>query len=366
MHPIDWLRSEALNLPNTWDGGDFPKYLQNVFGRFKAEAARLTATDYISGAVHACVPLMGQLCGLIEQALAEFYRGAPHQAFATIDKCISTISLRHLTALSSPHDLLKSLGFLYRVRTGKPEKRAKGQLFHIPFELRHKVGQRRYSVPGVPSLYLGGSVYVCWEELLCPDVNTLHISRFAAVSGSNLRVLDFGYRPALMAALLEHNRTAGSLNGDGPLAQFIVAYCLCWPLLAACSVRVRNREGPFKPEYVVPNLVLQWIANTRQFDGIRYFSMNVDVNYNDPMACADFVFPTQTQAATGYCSRLSAAFHLSQPVPWRLATGLQETTTAPPHCNWKIELIQGVRADYIKTEFGIMQAKVAQLPTGPV
>jgi hypothetical protein len=192
------------------------------------------------------------------------------------------------------------------------------------------------------------------------------MSRFTAVPGSNLRVLDFGYRPALMAAMIEHYQKTGSLNGNDPLSRFMVAYCLCWPLLAACSVRVRNREEPFKPEYVVPNLLLQWIANTRKFDGIRYFSMNVDVKYNDPMACADFVFPSQTPAATGYCSRLSTAFHLSQPVPWRLATGLQEAATAPPHCNWKIELVKGVRVDYIKTEFGTMQAKIAQLPTGPV
>jgi hypothetical protein len=38
----------------------------------------------------------------------------------------------------------------------------------------------------------------------------------------------------------------------------------------------------------------------------------------------------------------------------------------PPHCNWKIELIKGVRVDYINTEFGTMQAKIADLATGPV
>jgi hypothetical protein len=366
MHPIDWLNSDALNLPKTWPGGDFQGHLHGVFGAFKAEAAKLTATDYISGAVRACVPLMGQLCGLIEQALSEFYQGTPHRAFATIDKCLTAVGPTHFTALRSPHDLSESLDFLYRVRTGKPEKMSKGQLFHIPFDLRHKVRQQRYSVPGLPSLYLGGSVYVCWEELQCPDVNSLHVSRVAAVPGSNLRVLDFGYRPALMAAMIEHHQRAGRLNGDGPLAQFIVAYCLFWPLLAASSVRVRYREEPFKPEYVVPNLILQWITNTRQFDGVRYFSMNVDVNYNDPMACADFVFPAQTSAASGFCPRLAAAFHLSQPVPWRLATGLQGAMGIPPHCNWKIELIKGLRVDYIKTEFGAMQAKIADLPTGPV
>jgi hypothetical protein len=84
------------------------------------------------------------------------------------------------------------------------------------------------------------------------------------------------------------------------------------------------------------------------------------------MACADFVFPAQTPAASGFCPRLAAAFHLSQPVPWRLATGLPAAMTVPPHCGWKIELIRGVRVDYNKTDFGVMQAKIADLPTGPV
>jgi hypothetical protein len=366
MHPIQWLTSDALSLPKVWPGGDFQGYIHGIYSAFKAEAAKLTKTDYISGAVVASVPKMGQLCDFIERALAEYYKGSRHQAFALIDECLTTVAPDHFAALSSPHNILESLDFLYRVRRGKPEKMSRSQLFHIPFDMRHKVRQHRYGVPGLPALYLGGSLYVCWEELQCPDVLSLHVSRVAAVEGANLKVLDFGYRPPLMAALLEHYQRSGNLNGDNPLARFIVAYCLFWPLLAASSIRVRFREEPFKAEYIVPNLVLQWIVKTRQFDGVRYFSMNVEENYNDPMACADFVFPVQTSGTSGFCPKLTAAFQLSQPVPWRLATGLPTASTMPPHCNWKIELIKGIRVDYGKTDFGVMQAKIADLPTGPV
>jgi len=366
MHPSQWLFTAALNLPKKWDGRDFQEYIRGVFGAFKAETARLTETDYVSATVRAHAPLMGQLCELVERALAEHFQGAPHRAFDAIDRCFAAIGPDHLAALCSPHDLPESLDFLYRMRISKQQKLTRGDLFHIPLNLRRQVRPQRYGVPGLPSLSLGGSVYVCWEEMQCPDLNSLHVSRFAAVPGANLRVLEFGYRPALMAVLIEYYQRRGDLDRDGPLARFVVAYCLIWPLLAASAVRVRDREQPFKPEYVVPNLILQWIAATRRFDGVRYFSMNVDEKYDDPMACANFVFPAQTSAASGYCPRLAAAFHLSPPVPWRLATGLPPTMGAPPHCNWKIELITGIRVDYINTHFGAMQAKIADLATGPV
>ena len=50
-------------------------------------------------------------------------------------------------------------GFLY----------TKEEMFHIPYELRHKVTNQRYSVSGLPCLYLGSSTYLCWEELERPD-----------------------------------------------------------------------------------------------------------------------------------------------------------------------------------------------------
>jgi hypothetical protein len=192
----------------------------------------------------------------------------------------------------------------------------------------------------------------------------MHVSRFSAVKGSSLRVLDFGYRPALMAALIAAREK--DLKAKSVLSEFIVSYCVCWPLIAACSIRVKHRDDPFKPEYVIPPLMLQWITTTKKLDGVRYFSVNVDNYYSDPMACANLVFPAQTPAPAGYCARLKAAFHLSEPVPWQLATGLQGPTGMPPHCNWQIELIPGVSVDYIKTEFGMMQARLMNLPVGPV
>lgn len=363
MHVIDWLKSDALTLPKRWDGGDFISYFKQVVAAFKAENAKLATADYISSAVHSCVPIMDQVADKVLGMLEFYFAGYPHLAYAELDKCITFLGPHNFAPLYSRHDLSPDLSYLYRVRTGKPVRFTKGDLFHIPFQLRHKVGPQRYSVPGLPCLYLGGSIYVCWEEMQKPDISSLHISRFSAV-GEPLKILNFGIRPALMARLVEKN--LANLQGNQPLKQFITAYCVCWPLLAACSIRVKYRDEPFKPEYVIPHLVLQWITNTRNLDGVYYFSVNIDNYYDDQMAAANFVFPAQTVARpSGYCTKLLDAFHLSEPVPWQLATGIQ-VAGYPPNCNWKIELIPGVYADYVKTEFGMMQAKLMSLPIGPV
>lgn len=363
MHAIDLLNGDVAELPKAWAGGDFPKFLAGAFDQFRAECAKLKALDRISQDYIKVVPLMSSLCDLVLQAMGEYFQGFPHRAYTTIDRAIQSAQ-PHFDRLCSPHDLSASLKFLYRARTGSAVPLTKGQLFHIPFDERDKVGPQRYSVPGLPCLYLGGSLYICWEELQRPDLHRLHVSRFAAVDNAGLRVLDFGYRPALMAAMIADN--LATINAGGSLADFALAYGVCWPLLAACSIRVKERDEPFKPEYVIPHLILQWITNTKKLDGVRYFSVNLDKYYNDPMACANFVFPVQSSAPAGYCTRLRKAFEMSEPVPWQLGTGLQIPAGFPPHCNWEIELIKGVKARYINTEFGQMQARMVNLPIGAV
>lgn len=39
------------------------------------------------------------------------------------------------------------------------------EMFHIPLNKRRMVTTQRYSTPGYPCLYLGKSIYTCWEEM---------------------------------------------------------------------------------------------------------------------------------------------------------------------------------------------------------
>jgi hypothetical protein len=51
-----------------------------------------------------------------------------------------------------------------------------------------------------------------------------------------------------------------------PVYDLVVAHAVCWPLIAACSIKVKNPGANFKPEYVVPQLILQWITDETRID----------------------------------------------------------------------------------------------------
>ena len=64
-------------------------------------------------------------------------------------------------------------------------------------------------------------------------------------SMKNISALDFGYRPALIAAMLQAN--PATLADGGPLADFAISQAVCWPFIAACSIKVlRNRQKDTK------------------------------------------------------------------------------------------------------------------------
>lgn len=83
---------------------------------------------------------------------------------------------------------------LYRVRKSDSVLRERKDLFHIPFKLRHRVSAMRFSVSGLPCLYLGTSIFVCWQEMGKPDFDKLYISSFISNNdNSHVRILDLGY-----------------------------------------------------------------------------------------------------------------------------------------------------------------------------
>lgn len=49
-------------------------------------------------------------------------------------------------------------------------------MLHIPFNKRHIVKSERFSIPGLPCLYLGNSSYACWVEMGCPADHRFNVA----------------------------------------------------------------------------------------------------------------------------------------------------------------------------------------------
>lgn len=150
-------------------------------------------------------------------------------------------------------------GALYRIRTGiiRQEKDADGEMFHIPFEKRYLASTQRFSIPGYPALYLASSFFTAWCELDKPRLDDLTYAFFHPKS--SLLFLDLGLP-----------------YSDNPYLWEKYSLFVMYPVLMACMTRVKYQSAPFKPEYVMPQLMMKLVReHTEVFRGISYVSNKI-------------------------------------------------------------------------------------------
>ena len=174
----------------------------------------------------------------------------------------------------------------------------------------------------------GSSLHVCWEELEYPTFDQVHVVRYKLQPP--LRILDLSYTPHSIAAMIKEydsNKNGRSIRDASIRKDFclVVSRAVCWPIIAASSVRVFKPEGKFtpkdsfKPEYIIPQQMLQWVVQERKdIDAIRYFSTKMDPHSRDSILQTNYVFPARTLAPTGHCSTLKSKFRLTHPISWTL------------------------------------------------
>lgn len=162
-------------------------------------------------------------------------------------------------------------------------------------QLSNLLKTQRYSTPGYPCLYLGESIYGCWEEMQRPVMSQCWVS------------------------LLKNQRAIELLDLRIPtVEQFIrdfSRYTQVFPLIIACMIPALNSDDVYKPEYIVPQLIFEWIIKNKKY-GIYYTSSHKN---------GDFDFPTdkfnnlaipvkQPLAKTDYCPTIARDFEISNPL----------------------------------------------------
>lgn len=326
MHPIDFMNDDLVDLPQT-HGGDFPAFIDDLFSRYVAHIASVDTGTLLGKFIAKRTGIVQSSCDSLREVLRLALSGDRNGAYDELDNTLAHLG-PHFDALCPKGDMSTFVNPLYRFRITGSTAIAKKDIFHIPFDLPHLIGPMRYSVAGVPCLYLGGSTHVCWRELGEPNLSDISVSRFSAVPATNLRVLNFGHRLPLLAAWVdsEPNR----FNSLSTELSIIIAHITCWPLVAACSIRVPDRAIPERPEYIVPQLVLEWIAKTRSFHGVRYFSTHYEEYPDNPKTYMNYAFPVATTATSGHCAELARLFELTEPTLWPHAKNLTPAIVARP------------------------------------
>lgn len=299
-------------------------------------------------------------------SVRKYLDGFPEAAFSCLKRCMDRIEGLNLEPLFEKWWVDEPLKIFFKMRLGSSNHiYSANDMFHIPFEKRGLVKTNRYSIPGLPCVYLGSTPLTCWEEMGKPDLNTTHSSLF--LPNKSLRFLDISIPPT---AWVEHFvRGLQFMYGIKDLDQLyrmMRSYLILWPVMACCSIRVMNSEETFKPEYIVPQLLLQWIQQSGQYDGVSYFSTKFDdYTRKNFRAFQNFAFPVKERKAQGLCDLLRSKFdHITNAVPWQLfqiykSTGLGNT--APCERNFELSLITNMPFNYATSDFGRLETYLINL-----
>ena len=166
---------------------------------------------------------------------------------------VGAIDLAHSLLSCIPLSSIEANSYFYRARPNETGfLYTKDEMFHIPYELRYKITNQRYSISGLPCLYLGSSIYLCWEELERPDYQKCNFCAFNNINP--LWIFDIRIPPAL------------SSKED--------IYRIC--LALACSLKTQ-KDHTFKLEYIIPQCLLHAITTEPRYAhdgvGICYYSV---------------------------------------------------------------------------------------------
>lgn len=361
--PIIELYKQVGKLPLTRESDDFIEYLEDCFITYISGLESICSATLETVITKKDLELVKDLCNGITNSLKEYYKGFPSKAFKEFQRVL-------IKNVSKPNHFndIKTLQnfdneFLYKMRVGTDHVFTSKEMFHIPLELRGIVSTNRYSIPGLPCIYLGSSPLTCWEELNKPDLNTVQTSVFKS---DDISYIDLSTPPvAFIEKIIKKFDDFGTIMKKRLFADMlnepneVNSYLIIWPLMAACSVRVKYTTNTFKPEYIIPQLLLQFIRYDEFFDGVSYFSTKVD-NYSAATAVLykNFAFPVQGGATKGLCSKLQSKFDVSDAVPWNMFQLYKDSHHCLPNEGEKRvehEFINGMSLLYSSTDFSKLE-----------
>ena len=350
------LDDNQLYLPIRWTGDDFLTTTERLFHRYINRLKSVKDEDdraYLRISVN--LDKIEYVTAMLAETIRHYLNGFPAKSYNTFEQAMGVLVQNpFLLYDNSTNECFNSLNELYdndnltlfrAVIVDDNKLYQRSRVFHTPYNLRSKVSTCRYSIAGYPSLYLGTSLHLCCNEIAadrknCSILASIFKYEQSIERSTVIQVVDLAVKPQ---DFLE--KKDGSENWQSSRQQIIkraihnatqrthtrektdirYAYLLWYPLIAACSFIRTNHKDPFAAEYIIPQLLMQWVRNRTKtcnngcediqcLIGIRYFScaseLASDLGFN-------YVFPTSGRKKSidlPYCEVLAKSFQLATPV----------------------------------------------------
>ena len=230
-----------------------------------------------------------ELSNAILASTSAYFNGSPRGAYEALEQVLIDKDCHLLNIIPQ----IEYKGPLYRVRNKRGLFQQK-DLFHPPFEKRHLCGSYRYSILGYPSLYLAGSVETALAE------NRIENDKYSAMafrSKDLLRCVDL------------------TLPNRDLVFWERYSLVLFYPLIVACSLKVKDEGGAFKPEYVIPQILFQIVKEHSNLQGISYTSTRSErPDFRDGRQRNFVLIVPNASQAKGQSQELAGLFRCTEPI----------------------------------------------------
>lgn len=295
----------------------------------------------------------------LQNVITKYLQGKPYDAYRLLNEIITTGFIEKYWNGLKIQARFTENNFLYRVRESTSHLRFLEDIFHIPFDKVHMVKAQRYSIAGVPCLYLGSSLYVCWLEMGRPDLNKLFLSSFIPSEFISLNLLDLSN--SFTPLIAKSNRI--STNNSFTI-NYIESIIATWPVTQTCSFKRYHQNANFNIEYILPNLILQWVKDNHEIDGVRYLSTHFDFKSVHKYGY-NYVFPPK-KIEGNFCPHLCKKFKFTEPASWQILQAINnngffsELIETDEHVD---SFDQQLLIEYINTSFGHTENILSKDPT---
>ncbi len=313
--------------------------------RIKYEALQNFISTHGNSSMQEKVPKLKHVCDNIITTIQLIYANRHAEAYHLLYDTYFADNVKSFLKIYS----LKRDTPLYRMRGAETYvqyvKETVNEMYHVPFELRYKVGNDRYNVSGLPTFYLSSSVYGCWEEIQRANIDFANVSLFKPIR--DLLFLDMTIPPK--------KKTVQTSE------------IMALPLIMAARLEVQRMGENFIPEYIIPQLAMECLIVARRYNeenpnlmiGIRYESIHRnkrDLLFNEvdkDDIFINYAIPPFEIADKGVCPQIKKLFEFWKNTSWaEIRYKNVDVLPLKP------------KTHYEQSIFGIIEARLNLIPPG--
>lgn len=183
-------------------------------------------------------------------------------------------------------------------------------MVHLPYSMRYKAREERFSIANEPCFYFGTTSYICSKECqFNKSKDDLVVSAFKFNEfGKKLKILNL----IIPEPLINGIGHVKELDKEAYRSYLQNSMIKLMPFVIATSFSITGKEREIKYEYIISQLLMKTIAKL-EIDGIAYLSAQREDDFQYPH-CVNLAIPTLNIPENKEYSCYCKMFKMTKPI----------------------------------------------------